>query len=188
MLYDDRYNREKASIMTPIDEFALEVDRRTQAAVDHAMATASILRYAFIGVGLALILMLWTTYASLRKMMGGSVNAVHHQIAALGSGNFIATSPVKLKHRESVLGWLSAARVKLDEARTSSALGDADRARAEEALRQSEQRTRLIIDSALDAVITMRSSGAISDWSAQAEKNVRLVARGGDWTAECPIR
>jgi two-component system cell cycle sensor histidine kinase/response regulator CckA len=45
-----------------------------------------------------------------------------------------------------------------------------DRKRAEDALLQSEQRTRLIIDTALDAVVAMRSSGAISDWSAQAER------------------
>src|SRR4029077_19083083 len=45
-----------------------------------------------------------------------------------------------------------------------------ERKRAEDALLQSEQRTRLIIDTALDAVVTMRSSGAISDWSAQAER------------------
>jgi len=42
--------------------------------------------------------------------------------------------------------------------------------RAEEALRQSEQQMRLILDNALDAVVTMGSSGAISDWNAQAEK------------------
>lgn len=42
--------------------------------------------------------------------------------------------------------------------------------RAEEALRQSEQRMRLVLDNALDAVITMRQSGAITDWNAQAEK------------------
>jgi two-component system cell cycle sensor histidine kinase/response regulator CckA len=39
-----------------------------------------------------------------------------------------------------------------------------------EQLSQSEQRTRLIIDNALDAVISMSSSGVISDWSAQAER------------------
>jgi len=42
--------------------------------------------------------------------------------------------------------------------------------RAEEQLRQSVQRTRLILDNALDAVITMHASGVISDWNAQAEK------------------
>jgi two-component system cell cycle sensor histidine kinase/response regulator CckA len=41
---------------------------------------------------------------------------------------------------------------------------------AEEALRQSEHRTRLIIDTALDAVITMDAAGHITDWNTQAEK------------------
>jgi len=42
--------------------------------------------------------------------------------------------------------------------------------RAEDALRDSEQRTRLIIDTALDAVITMDVSGRITDWNTQAER------------------
>ena len=40
---------------------------------------------------------------------------------------------------------------------------------AEEELRASEERTRLIVDTALDAVITMDSAGAITGWSPQAE-------------------
>jgi two-component system cell cycle sensor histidine kinase/response regulator CckA len=56
------------------------------------------------------------------------------------------------------------------QARLALALDVTDRKRAEEALRQSEQRTRMIIDTALDAVITMSSSGVITDWSAQAER------------------
>jgi PAS domain S-box-containing protein len=50
------------------------------------------------------------------------------------------------------------------------ALDVTDPKRAEEALRQSEQRTRMIIDTALDAVISMDSSGVITDWSAQTER------------------
>jgi two-component system cell cycle sensor histidine kinase/response regulator CckA len=56
------------------------------------------------------------------------------------------------------------------EASIALILDVTDPKRAEEALRQSEQRLRLILDNALDAVITMRPSGAISDWNAQAEK------------------
>ncbi len=41
---------------------------------------------------------------------------------------------------------------------------------AEEALRQSEQRTHLILDNALDAVISMNAAGVITDWNAQAER------------------
>ena len=50
------------------------------------------------------------------------------------------------------------------------ALDVTDQKRAEEGLRQSEQRTRIIIDNALDAVVSMDSSGVIIDWSAQAER------------------
>ena len=50
------------------------------------------------------------------------------------------------------------------------ALDVTDGRKSEEQLRQSVQRTRLILDNALDAVITMGASGVISDWNAQAEK------------------
>ena len=43
------------------------------------------------------------------------------------------------------------------------------RKRAEDTLRESEERTRLIIDNALDAVITMDASGRIVGWNPQAE-------------------
>ena len=45
-----------------------------------------------------------------------------------------------------------------------------DQRRAEEALRASEQRNRLIVEAALDAVITIDSAGAVTGWSPQAEK------------------
>lgn len=44
-----------------------------------------------------------------------------------------------------------------------------DRKRAEEALRQNEERTRLIVESALDAVITMNTQGLITGWNPQAQ-------------------
>jgi len=56
------------------------------------------------------------------------------------------------------------------EACLTLALDVTDRKRAEEALRQSEQRTRLIINTALDAVVTMDSAGRITEWNTQAEK------------------
>jgi len=44
-----------------------------------------------------------------------------------------------------------------------------DRKLAEDALRASEERTRMIVDTALDAVVSMDSSGLITGWSPQAE-------------------
>jgi PAS domain S-box-containing protein len=45
-----------------------------------------------------------------------------------------------------------------------------DRKRSEKALAASEQRTRQIVETALDAVITIDRDGAITGWNAQAEK------------------
>ncbi|MBI1853661.1 MAG: PAS domain S-box protein [Planctomycetes bacterium] len=45
-----------------------------------------------------------------------------------------------------------------------------ERRRADEALRISEERTRLVIDTALDAVVTMTDAGIIIGWNAQAEQ------------------
>ncbi|HEV7799806.1 MAG TPA: PAS domain S-box protein, partial [Burkholderiales bacterium] len=56
------------------------------------------------------------------------------------------------------------------EACLALALDVTEQRRAEEGIRQSEQRTRVIIDNALDAVVSMDSAGLISDWSAQAER------------------
>jgi PAS domain S-box-containing protein len=44
-----------------------------------------------------------------------------------------------------------------------------DRKRAEAALRANEERTRLIVETALDAVIMIDSAGVITSWSGQAE-------------------
>lgn len=45
-----------------------------------------------------------------------------------------------------------------------------ERKRTEEALRANEERTRLIIETALDAVVTMDGTGAIVGWSPQADQ------------------
>ena len=46
---------------------------------------------------------------------------------------------------------------------------DHERRREQEARRHSEERARLIIDTALDAVITINSEGAVTGWSQQAQ-------------------
>jgi PAS domain S-box-containing protein len=45
-----------------------------------------------------------------------------------------------------------------------------DRKKADEALRESEARTRLIVDTALDAVMTIDEQGFVMEWNAQAER------------------
>ncbi|MPZ78168.1 MAG: PAS domain S-box protein, partial [Deltaproteobacteria bacterium] len=45
-----------------------------------------------------------------------------------------------------------------------------ERRQAEEAARQNEERTRLILDTALDAVVTIDAQGSITHWNPEAEK------------------
>ncbi len=52
----------------------------------------------------------------------------------------------------------------------AQALEAEDRARTEQALRTSEERTRLVIDTSLDAVIGMDAQGVINYWNRQAEQ------------------
>ena len=51
------------------------------------------------------------------------------------------------------------------------------RVREEEFARASELRTRLVVDSALDAVISMDDAGIITAWNAQAERTFGWTAR-----------
>jgi two-component system cell cycle sensor histidine kinase/response regulator CckA len=66
-----------------------------------------------------------------------------------------------------VLGLIAAAIDRSIQARNEYTTGLQNQA---DQISKSEQRTRLIIDTALDAVVSMSSSGVISEWSAQAEK------------------
>ena len=45
-----------------------------------------------------------------------------------------------------------------------------DRKRADEAVREGEARTRLILETALDAVVTMDEQGIVKEWNAQSER------------------
>ncbi|MCI0526501.1 MAG: PAS domain S-box protein, partial [Nitrospira sp.] len=86
--------------------------------------------------------------------------------------------------RDDAMVWLTKSGERLDVSVSASEVLDQDnfpvgvvyvalditeRKRAEEALKLSEQRTRLIIETAYDAFISMDANGLIMDWNAQAE-------------------
>ena len=60
MLFDDRYNHAKATIMKPIGEFYEMLDQRTLEAIHRAEQWAEVLRYWVALIGLALVVMVLT--------------------------------------------------------------------------------------------------------------------------------
>jgi PAS domain S-box-containing protein len=82
-----------------------------------------------------------------------------HQEVLLGVLVLIGRQPFRLAPDEQAL---------LDTFVAQAAVGIRN-ATLYEALRSSEERTRLILESALDAVITMDHMGVITDWNPQAE-------------------
>ncbi len=60
--------------MSPIDDFYVLMEHRTQQAVDDAASQSSMLRYLFIALGLVLMFFLWRTYKALLDLVGTSVD------------------------------------------------------------------------------------------------------------------
>lgn len=127
MLYDADYHRAKVAVMKPIAEFFAMVDQRTLATVEEAERHATLLRNAFVVIGLALVFMLWRTYNALRDTLGGSLAEVHAQIMRIGGGDFSSAIALEPGAGNSVLGWLAATQAKLRES-------DSERSRQDAAL------------------------------------------------------
>jgi diguanylate cyclase (GGDEF)-like protein/PAS domain S-box-containing protein len=113
MLHDENYHRGKATIMKPINEFFLLMDKRTLATVRQAMDIASLFRMIFIAVTLGVILLLWRAYATMRITLGGAAAEVHAQMLRMGRGDFSATIKVPPGMDNSVLAGLARMQNKL---------------------------------------------------------------------------
>jgi two-component system, cell cycle sensor histidine kinase and response regulator CckA len=108
-------------------------------------------------MGIAIAGMHYTGMSALRFAAGAPVRHGGAQLLATGElGGAVALSAILIL----VLALIGAV---IDRNLQS-------RAAFTEQLRQSEQRTRLIVDTSLDAVIAMDARGCISDWNQQAEK------------------
>ena len=113
MLNDNAYLAAKAAVLAPIEEFRMMVDTRTHADLRAAEEVASEVRTAVIVISILLVAILLRTYWILHRVMGGSIDAVHARIAALGRGDFSQPIVVRNRRRASVMGWLADTQARL---------------------------------------------------------------------------
>lgn len=113
LLHDATYLTVKAAIMQPIDKFYTLMSERTNLAVSRAERNALAMRVVFMGLGLALVLMLYRTSQALKAIMGGSVDDVYAEIRRIGSGDFSAPLALADSRQDSVLARLAQTQAKL---------------------------------------------------------------------------
>ncbi len=94
--------------------------------------------------------------------------------AAVDDPTRVGAAELRLKHKDGAWRWFEGtARNLLADAAVSAVVLNyrdvTERRAAEEMLRESEERMRVILDTALDAIITIDSAGAVTSWNPQAE-------------------
>lgn len=191
MLHDPAYHAAKAAITAPVDRFIAMADRRTVAAVDAAVATATAWRLGAALVGLALLASIWRGRRQLLATLGGPADEVYRSIARLGRGDFETPVAAASPGRDSVLAWLGEMRRELAEL-------DAGRRRAESGLRRLNRTLRVLGECNLALAEAHDESGYLDAvcrsivgtgdyrmaWVGYAEndagRRVRPVAQAGD--------
>ncbi|EPU3917104.1 methyl-accepting chemotaxis protein [Aeromonas hydrophila] len=107
MMHDKAYHQNKGRIMSPIDDFYVLMEHRTQQAVDDAASQSSMLRYLFIALGLVLMFFLWRTYKALLDLVGTSVDQLRSDLNHLAEGDFSQPIKVPAGAKESLIGLLA---------------------------------------------------------------------------------
>jgi PAS domain S-box-containing protein len=121
-------------------------------------------RWAIVSVG-SLFLLLAGAFATVfgRRITGG-IESLSASARALGQGQM--PSPTE----RSEIAEIAAVEKEMLDAARQRADAVAGRLKSEEALRESEERTRLIVSHALDAVVTIDANGRITSWNPHAER------------------
>jgi diguanylate cyclase (GGDEF)-like protein len=107
MLNSAGYQQTKYAIMYPISQFNFMLNQRTQDEVTARLATALHIRFALIVLGAWVIIMLWLSYQSLNRTLGGSIDEVRRTISLLAQGDFLFPIKANKGANGSVLSWLA---------------------------------------------------------------------------------
>jgi diguanylate cyclase (GGDEF)-like protein/PAS domain S-box-containing protein len=138
-LFNADYQQAKRAIMQPILAVQQAVRQRTLVAVEQAEQQARWLRWLFVLLVGLMLLSLFGALSSLRKILGGSLSAVHQRIERLGQGDFSAVDTLNEGREYSVMGWLARAQGQL-------ARVDSENQQTKQSAVAAEQRFRDIVD------------------------------------------
>lgn len=121
-------------------------------------------RWAIIGGGCVFLLLAGVLASVFGRRIAGGIASLSASARALGQGEVPSlTGGSKISEIADVeRDMVEAARQRADAV--------AARLKTEEALRESEEHTRLIVSHALDAVVTIDADGRITSWNPQAER------------------
>lgn len=110
LLTSKDYHLEKAKIMAPIAQFHQMLEARTLEDVKRAELAALQMRYVFVVVCLAVVVLLWRAYQSLQKTMGASVGQIKDHLDRLGKADFGQMISIQPGSEKSILGLISVAQ------------------------------------------------------------------------------
>lgn len=193
LLHDETYHQAKASIMLPLDQFYVMMKKRTNDAVYQAEMIAFYFRILFILIGIYFFFMLWRLYKTINRILGDTIDNVHHHIAAIGQGDF--TNPIVLNEgmESSILGWLRETQIKLEQTTASNARLTqlyAALSQCNQAIVRSKNEEELFPIICRDAVnfggMKMATIGFI-DQEKQQIVPVAYYGEGTDYLSELPI-
>lgn len=151
MLHDATYHRAKANIMKPIAEFNALVGARTTSVVRSAERHAQLMLTTVIAFGVLLSAMLWLLRRSFRRVVGGSVSALHDAVEHAASGDLSIPVSVRDADKDTILG-------KLADVQLSRASSEGKRKDSERALSEAERRFYSIVSASSESICVVQDA------------------------------
>jgi|GEM_PF-1207885 len=139
MVHGDSYLQGKARIMQPINACFHLMEQRTAKAVAHALNLSRLFLGVFILASLGVLFQLGFAYRNLGRVLGGPLADILQQLGQIGQRQFSQPQLLAAAPEGSVMAGVV-------ESRQQLAQEELRRKQAEEAIKDSEARLRIILD------------------------------------------